>query len=116
MTNDLVGMGLFIITIYGGLWMITILLTYLRMTRLYIGYQKLRHVTPSPMIIEQIPVAGLHDTQEMKPVLRKIISADVSIHIEPDAELEARTQAEIYRHKRNLKRIIDHLSSKQIAS
>lgn len=101
---------------YGGLWVITMFLTYARMMRLYIQYRQLRQVIGHPIIIEQIPPANLHDTQEMKPVLRKMISADVSVHIQPDAELEARTQAEIGRHKRNLKRIIEHLSSNQIAS
>ncbi len=101
---------------YGGLWIITLLLTYARMMRLYIQYRQLRQIADQPIIIEPIPPADLHDTQEMKPVLRKIISADVSVHIQPDAELEARTQAEIGRHKRNLKRIIEHLSSNQLAS
>lgn len=116
MIADWLLVGLLASFFYGGLWTITLFLTYARMMRLYIQYRQLRQVVEQPIIIEQIPPANLHDTQEMKPILRKIISADVSLHIQPDAELEARTQAEIGRHKRNLKRIIDHLSSNQLAS
>ncbi|MCL4253907.1 MAG: hypothetical protein KJ043_09020 [Anaerolineae bacterium] len=116
MIADWLLIGLLASSFYGGLWIITLFLTYARMMRLYIRYRQLRKVIEQPIIIEQIPPANLHDTQEMKPILRKIISADVSLHIQPDAELEARTQAEIGRHKRNLKRIIDHLSSNQLAS
>ena len=116
MIADWLLVGFLVGLFYSGLWIITLLLTYARMMRLYIQYRQLRQVVEHPMIIEQIPPAHLHDTQEMKPVLRKIISADVSVHIQPDAELEARTQAEIGRHKRNLKRIIEHLSSNQLAS
>jgi hypothetical protein len=114
MANDIIGIGLLMALVYGGLWFITALLTYIRAYQLRVSYRQF--LIPIHQPIEQIPSSSLSDTQEMKPVLRRIVSQDINLHIQPDAELEARTQAEISRHKGNLKRIIDHISSTPLAS
>ncbi|MDZ4670201.1 MAG: hypothetical protein SH821_04980 [Phototrophicales bacterium] len=114
MANEISNIGLFIGLVYSGLWFITALLTYIRAYRLRVSYRQL--LMPLHQPIEQISSSSLSDTQEMKPVLRRVVSQDITLHIQPDAELEARTQAEISRHKGNLKRIIDHISSTPLAS
>lgn len=113
MISDWVLLGLLFILVYGGLWTVTIYLTSIRIIRLYIEYRQLKQKQPS--IAEPIPTSDAHQTQEMLPVMRKIVSTDVSIHIQPDAdeELKIHVQADKSRQKYNLKRIIEHLSSKK---
>ena len=114
MVYEITSFGLLIIILYGGLSITTAILTYGRSYRLRIAYQQL--VIPILQPIEQIPTNNLHDTQELKPVLRKMVSTEISLHIQPDAEIEIRAQAEINRHKHNLRRIIDHITSPPLAS
>lgn len=113
MAQDVTMLVVCIGIIYGGIIMMITLFSYLRMYRLYIQYRRL---LTTKIHVEAIPPASLLDTQELKPVLRKIISTEVTLYIQPDAELEARVKAQIHQHKRNLKRIIDHISSDQLAS
>jgi hypothetical protein len=114
MVYEITSFGLLIVVVYGGLSLTTAILTYGRAYRLRMAYRQL--FTPVLQPIEQIPTNNLHDTQELKPVLRKMVSTEISLYIQPDAEVEIRAQAEINRHKRNLRRIIDHITSPPLAS
>ncbi|MCU0479982.1 MAG: hypothetical protein MUE54_02075 [Anaerolineae bacterium] len=106
-------LAIFIILTYGSITMMIIVVAYARALHLRSAYRQLL----TPVIhVEPIPTTIHLDTQELKPVLRKIVSTDINLHIQPDAELDARIKAEIHRHKRNLRRIIDHITSDQIAS
>ncbi len=113
MAQDITLLVICIATFYGGIMMMTVLVTGIRIYHLQSVYRRL--LTPT-IHIETIHPSSLLDTQEMKPVLRKIVSTDVNLHIQADAELEARTRATIHQHKRNLKRIIEHIASDQLAS
>lgn len=106
-------LAIFISVTYGSIIMMAACITYARIRHLRSVHRQFL----APVIhVEHIPTATHLDTQELKPVLRKIVSTDINLHIQPDAELEARAKAEIHRHKRNLRRIIDHITSDQIAS
>jgi len=113
MAQDMMLLVMCIGAFYGGIMMMTVLLTSIRIYHLQSQY---RHLLAPTIHIEVIPSSSLLDTQELKPVLRKIVSTDINLHIQADAELEARTKAAIHQHKRNLKRIIEHIASDQLAS
>jgi hypothetical protein len=113
MAHNWMVLAIFMALTYGSIILMIVCVTYARIIQLRSAYRQLL----TPIIhVDPIPSATLLDTQELKPVLRKIVSTDINLHIQPDAELEARIKAEIHRHKRNLRRIIDHITSDQIAS